>query len=137
VAAFHELVNEIYRVEAELEKGPSRTVLREAIETLVLMMGPFTPHVAEEMWRRLGHQEPEGIVRAAWPVADAEIAKEDELELPVQVNGKVRTRITVPREAAEELVRTRALEAAASYIAGKAVKKIIIVPGRLVNIVVA
>jgi leucyl-tRNA synthetase len=133
-AAFHELVNEIYRVEAEIEKGPGRAVLREALETLVRLMNPFTPHVCEELWTRLGH--PGGLVREPWPIADADVAREDELELPVQVNGKVRTRITVPREAWEGDVRERALAAAQGFIAGKEVVKVVVVPGRLVSVVV-
>ena len=93
VAAFHELVNELYRLEPDLQGEAGRPALREALETLVLLMNPFTPHVCEEMWRRLGHEQ--GLVDQAWPVADEIAAREDELELAVQVNGKVRGRITV------------------------------------------
>jgi leucyl-tRNA synthetase len=133
VAAFHELVNEIYRLESEVEKGAGRAVLREALETLVLLLNPFTPHVCEEMGRRLGF--PDGLVRQAWPAADAAAAREDELELPVQVNGKVRARITVAREASEADVRAKALEAAKGHLEGKQVQKVMVVPGRLVSVV--
>ena len=108
VAAFHELVNEVYRLEAEVSSGPSRPVLREALETLVLLMNPFTPHMCEEMWVRLGHAE--GLVRHPWPVADEQAAREDAVELAVQVNGKVRGHVTVARDATEEEVRRAALE---------------------------
>jgi leucyl-tRNA synthetase len=121
-------------LEGDVAAGPARPALREALEALVFLLNPFTPHVCEEMGERLGYED--GLVRAPWPVADAEIAKEDALELPVQVNGKVRTRITVPREASEEQVRARALEAAQSHIEGKQVQKVVIVPHRLVSVVV-
>jgi leucyl-tRNA synthetase len=134
VAAMHELLNEIEAAEPKIEGGAARPVLREAIESLVLLLNPFTPHVCEEMWQRLGHAE--GLVRAPWPVADAAIAREDELELPIQVNGKVRARITVLREAGEDVVRQKALEAVAAHTEGKQVQKVMIVPGRLVSVVV-
>ena len=135
VAAFHELVNEIYRLEAEVAQEPGRAVLREALETLILLLNPFTPHVCEEMGRRLGRAE--GLVRAPWPAADEAAAREDAVELAVQVNGKVRGRITVPREAGEEAVRGRALEEprVAEMIKGKEVVKVVVVPGRLVSVV--
>jgi leucyl-tRNA synthetase len=136
VAAFHELVNEIYRLEADLQGPGGHAALEEALETLVLLMNPFTPHVCEEMWRRLGHEK--GLVDQPWPQADAEAAREDELELAVQVNGKVRGRITVAREAAEDEIRRRALAEpkVAEHVAGKTVVKTKVVPGRLVSLVV-
>jgi leucyl-tRNA synthetase len=134
VAALHELLNEIEAAEPKIEKSEARPALREAIETLVLLLNPFTPHVCEEMWQRLGHTT--GLVREKWPVADAAVAREDELELPVQVSGKVRARITVPREAGEETIRQKALEAVASHTEGKQVQKVMVVPGRLVSVVV-
>jgi leucyl-tRNA synthetase len=135
-AALHELVNELYRLEADLQDPASRPALREALETLVLLMNPFTPHVCEEMWRRLGHAQ--GLVDQRWPTADEDAAREDELELAVQVNGKVRGRITVGRDAGEEEVRRRALAEpkVAEHVAGKEVVKLVVVPGRLVSVVV-
>jgi leucyl-tRNA synthetase len=135
VAALHELVNEIYRVEAEVSAGPSRTALREALETLVLLLSPFAPHVCEEMWMRLGRRFP--LVDRNWPVADAAVACEDAVELAVQVNGKVRGRITVPREASEELVKRAALEdpRVREHLAERKVAKVVVVPGRLVSVV--
>jgi leucyl-tRNA synthetase len=136
VAAFHELVNELYRLEADLTGAGDRPAVREALETLVLLMNPFTPHVGEEMWRRLGHED--ALVGRAWPAADEEIAREDELELAVQVNGKVRGRITVAREAEDEEIRRRALAdpKVAEHLAGREVVKTMVIPGRLVSVVV-
>jgi leucyl-tRNA synthetase len=144
VAAMMELVNEIYRLEAAVALGPNApggsggpglAVLREALETVILLLNPFTPHVCEEMWQRLGHAE--GLVHAPWPVADEAAAREEAVELAVQVNGKVRGRITVPAEAGEDAVRGRALEEprVAEMIRGKEVVKVVVVPGRLVSVV--
>jgi leucyl-tRNA synthetase len=136
VAALMELVNEVYRLEAEVQAGPARAVLREALETLVLLLNPFTPHVCEEMWARLGHSD--GLVRAAWPAFDAEAALEDAVELAVQVNGKVRGRVVVPREAGEAEIRAKALAEprVAEHVEGKQMVKFVVVPGRLVSVVV-
>jgi leucyl-tRNA synthetase len=136
VAALMELVNEVYRLEAEVQAGPGRAVLREALETLVLLLNPFTPHVCEEMWARLGHET--GLVRAAWPAFDAAAAREDAVELAVQVNGKVRGRVVVPRGAAEAEVREKALAEphVAEHVRGREIAKLVVVPGRLVSVVV-
>jgi leucyl-tRNA synthetase len=135
-AALHELVNELYRLEGDLQDAAGKAALREALEALVLLLNPFTPHVCEEMWRRLGHEK--GLVDQAWPVADEATAREDELELAVQVNGKVRGRITVGREAGDDEVRRLALAEpkVAEHVAGKEVVKLVVVPGRLVSVVV-
>jgi leucyl-tRNA synthetase len=131
VAALMELVNEIYHLEAEVGESP---VLHEALETVILLLSPFTPHVCEEMWSRLGHDE--SLVRAPWPAFDADAAREDEIELAVQVNGKVRARISVEPEADEETVGAKAQEAVAEQVKGKQVVKVVVVPGRLVSVVV-
>jgi leucyl-tRNA synthetase len=134
VAALMELVNEIYKREDEVKEGAGQRVLREALETVLLLLNPFTPHVCEEMWARLGHREP--LVQASWPAFDAEAAKEDEAELAVQVNGRVRGRITVAADASEEVVRARALEAVAEHVNGRKVVKVVVVKDRLVSVVV-
>jgi leucyl-tRNA synthetase len=136
VAAFHELVNEIHRLEPAVSSGAGKGALREAIETLVRLMNPFAPHVCEEMWLRLGHEG--GLVKEPWPVADPDAVEEDSVELAVQVNGKVRGRITVPREAAEDEIRRLALAEprVAEQVDGKKVAKLVVVPGRLVSLVV-
>ena len=135
-AALHELVNELYRLESDLLHEEDQPALREALEALVLLMNPFTPHVCEEMWRRLGH--PQGLVDQPWPSADETVAREDELELAVQVNGKVRGRITVGRDAGEEEVRRLALAEprVAEHVAGREVVKLLVIQGRLVSVVV-
>jgi leucyl-tRNA synthetase len=135
VAALMELANEIMRLEAAVAQGPERAVLREALETLVLLLNPFTPHVCEEMWERLGNAG--GLVRASWPVFDATAARADTIELAVQVNGKVRGHITVPQGAADDFIRSRALAEprVAELVNGRPVAKCVIVPGRLVSLV--
>jgi leucyl-tRNA synthetase len=134
VAAMMELYNTIVELEARVaaeEGGPA--VLREALETLVLLLNPFTPHLCEELAERLGRRG--GLVRAAWPVADPLAAREDALELAVQVNGKVRGHVTVPRDAREDDVRRWALAAVAEHVKGKEIVKVVVVPGRLVSVV--
>ena len=108
---------------------------RDAAETIVKLLAPMAPHWADELWNTvLGH---EGFLyNESWPTFDPEKAKADEVELAVQVNGKVRARITVAADAAEDDVRAAALEAVAAHTEGKQVVKAIVIPGRLVNIVV-
>jgi leucyl-tRNA synthetase len=103
---------------------------------VVLLLAPFAPHLVAELWEELGEES--SVLRAPWPQSDAELAKEDELEVPVQINGKL---VTVVRVAAE--ADAKALEAAAladekiqARIAGKTVVKVIVVPRKLVNLVV-
>ncbi|HET7290890.1 MAG TPA: leucine--tRNA ligase [Vicinamibacteria bacterium] len=136
VAALMELNNEIARVEAEVAQGPMRPVLLEAVETLILLLSPFAPHVCEELWKRLGRRFP--LVHRNWPVARPELAREDEVELAVQINGKVRSRITVAASASEEDVRGKALgdPKVREAISGKDLAKVVVVPGRLVSLVV-
>jgi leucyl-tRNA synthetase len=136
VSALQELLNEIGRLEPQVAQGPSRATLREALETLVLLLSPFAPHIAEEAWARLGRRFT--IVDRPWPAADPAIAREEELEMAVQVNGKVRGHITVAREAPEDEVRRRALAEpkVAEHLAGREIAKLVVVPGRLVSVVV-
>jgi leucyl-tRNA synthetase len=135
VAALMELVNEIYRLEPEVAQGPMRPVFQEALETLVLLLAPFAPHIGEEMWSRLGRRF--SVVDRNWPVADAKLAREDEVELAVQVNGKVRGRVRLTPGTVEDEIRRRALEdpKVAEAVAGKEIVKVVIVPDRLVNVV--
>ena len=149
VSSLMELVNELYTFSQQTAHGaPSRegapagkvespqtvAVLREAIDALVVMLSPFAPHTAEELWHMLGHTE--GLTRTGWPAFDPEIAKAEEIVVPVQVNGKLRARLTVPAEIGEEELRERALAAVASYTAGKIVKKVVVAKGPLVSVVV-
>ena len=107
---------------------------RAALEPLAIMLSPIAPHIAEELWSRLGHDG--GITYAAFPEFDESQLVDDSVELPVQVNGKVRAHITVAVDAAKDAVLAAARDAAASNIEGKTVVKEIVVPGRLVNLVV-
>jgi|TARA_B100002003_G_scaffold195541_1_gene185437 leucyl-tRNA synthetase len=121
---------------ADQVAAETRAVLGEAIEALVLMLSPFTPHLCEELWERLGHVG--GLVTVAWPTFDPEVARADEIVVPVQVNGKLRARLTVPAVVADEDLRTLALEepAVRSHTAGKTVARVVVVKRKLVNIVI-
>ena len=140
VAALMELLNELYDFKAQpASAAPSDLfAVREAVEALVLMLAPFCPHVAEEMWEALGHEG--GILRsgARWPEFDPALARKDEVEIAVQVNGKLRGRVSVPADATEDETRAAALsdERVRAWTEGKQVVKTVVVPGRLVNVVV-
>jgi leucyl-tRNA synthetase len=140
ISAMMELVNDLYAFSDEQHEQPSpqsTAVAREAIEALILMLSPFAPHTAEDLWEQYGHSG--GIIKARWPAFDAEAAKAEEIEIPIQVNGKVRGHLHVPPTIDDaELERLALADAAVQpYIAGKTVKKIVIARGRLVSIVVA
>jgi leucyl-tRNA synthetase len=136
VAAIMELVNEMQDADAQLAAGEvPAPVVRELLQTLVLLLAPFAPFLAAELWEELGGEG--SVLRAPWPKSDPGLAKEDEIEIPVQINGKL---IAVVRVAAESDAKT--IEAAAladpkisARTAGKNVVKIIVVPGRAVNLV--
>jgi leucyl-tRNA synthetase len=134
IAAIMELVNAIYAFE-EKERHPA--VLREALEVTVRLLAPFVPHLSEELWEILGHQG--GVELAGWPVWEEEALAEDWKTLVIQVNGKVRGKVTVAANAAEEEVREAAIADAnvTRFIEGKQIRKVIVIPGRLVNVVVS
>ncbi len=142
IAAIMTLVNELYALETRVAAGdsPAKAVpiplLADIQRTLALLLAPFAPYLAHELWEMLG--EKGSLLRAPWPKYDPVLAKEEEIELPLQVNGKLRSHIVVPADAADELVRERALsdEKIGSMIAGKQIVKVIVVSGKLVNIVV-
>jgi leucyl-tRNA synthetase len=131
------LVNEITSQDAALEAGEvAPAVVGEVFRELVLLLAPFAPFVAAEMWEQLGG---EGVVfRTPWPVANAELARENEIEIPLQVNGKLVTVVKVPAGSNDDAVKAAALadEKVKVRIEGKTVVKVIVVPGKLVNIVV-
>jgi len=110
--------------------------LTETKRVMVLLLAPFAPYLAHELWEMLG--EKENLLKASWPKYDAALAKKEELEIPVQINGKLRSRVTVPADSTQEFVLDRALadEKVQAFIAGKQIVKKIYVPGKLVNIVV-
>jgi leucyl-tRNA synthetase len=139
IALIMDLTNEIYLAEP-LENGVRPEVRREILEMVTLMLAPMTPHLAEELWEMLGHSD--GLWNAKWPYLGAEqveLAREDEVEIPVQVNGRVRGRIKVATGSAEsDVVRVAlALPAIAQHVNGKRVVKQIYVPDKLLNLVVA
>ncbi len=145
VSAQMELVNELYAFlkaagDAPIASPSTLAVLEESIEALVLMLSPFAPHMAEELWEMLGHTD--GVVAAGWPEFDEVVAKADEVVVPVQVNGKVRARLTVPADSTDDAVRELALADAqvAKYLEGKTVRKIVVAGGqgsKLVSVVVS
>jgi leucyl-tRNA synthetase len=141
IAAIMEFVNYLYTFREWWNKHIEPPVLgclllREAIDTLTLLLSPFAPHIAEEMWQRMGH--PEATHRTSWPVHNEEFLKADEIEIVIQVNGKVRQKLSVPAEIDEESLKAQSLEdpRIQEWTNGKEVKKVIVVPKKLVNIVV-
>jgi leucyl-tRNA synthetase len=137
ISAIMELVNVLYAAEEAIGRNEVPVpFLADVQRNLVLLLAPFSPYLAHELWEMLG--EKGNLLKAAWPKFDAELAKEEELEIPVQVNGKLRSRVVVAADATEQTVLERALadEKVQAFIAGKQVVKKIYVPGKLVNIVV-
>ncbi len=109
---------------------------REAVEACVLLLAPITPHACHALWAELGHDEP--AIDAAWPTLDESALARDTIELVVQVNGKLRARLEVPAEADKAAIEAQAMAAenVQRHLEGKTVRKVIVVPGKLVNIVV-
>jgi len=131
------LLNALYGAEEAISQNKvPKQVLAEVQRDLVLLLAPFAPYLAHELWEMLG--EKSSLLRAPWPKYDAALAKEDEIEIPVQVNGKLRGRVVVPADSSEEFVIECALadEKVRSFIAGKQIVKKIYVPGKMGNIVV-
>jgi leucyl-tRNA synthetase len=136
IALIMELTNEIYACEP-LEEGVHPEVQKEVLELLTLMLAPMTPHIAEEIWEILGHSS--GLWTVSWPVANAELAKDDDLEIPVQVNAKLRGKLKVSAGInQEEIVKLATTDPLiAAHLTGKRIVKMIYVPNKLLNLVVA
>jgi leucyl-tRNA synthetase len=137
VAAIMELVNDIQAADAQLAAGEvSAPVVRELLRSLALLLAPLAPYLAAELWEGLG--EDGAVLRAPWPVSDPELAREDELEIPVQINGKLVTVVRVAADAGPKAIEAAALsgEKVQSRTAGKTLVKVIVVPGKLANLVV-
>jgi leucyl-tRNA synthetase len=155
VSAMMELVNELYafsettvtgapgrRVDEEeaqagaTERRETICVVRESIDALVRMLAPFAPHTAEELWERLGNTT--GLTGVEWPAYNADVARAEELVIPVQVNGKVRGRLTVPADVEDAELERLALAdpAVQAHTNGRTVKKVVVARGRLVSVVV-
>src|SRR5690606_18325163 len=129
VAAVMELINALSA--APSDSPAWRAVVREGIETAILLLSPIVPHITDHIWREFGH---EGLIMdAPWPEADPVALKKQEVQLVVQVNGKLRAHITVPAEADQEEIRKAALasEDARRFIGGKDIKRVVVVPNRL------
>ena len=136
ISAIMELVNEIYGSEVNDPSDEAfKRVMREALETVVVLLSPFVPHFAEELWEALGQGE--SVMRRQWPDYDREAVQEDEILIVIQVNGKVRDRMTIPASYGEEEVKGWALksEKIQKLIGGGQIKRVILVPRKLVNIV--
>ena len=133
ISAVMELVNEIYKAQDE---DVDLAVRKEAIETTVILLSPFVPHIAEEMWQRLGKKN--SIFRLCWPAYDKKAIEEEEVLIVVQVNGKVRGKITVPHNIEEEELKKLILqdEKITKWIGTRPIKNFFVVPKKLVNIVV-
>ena len=136
IAAVMELVNYLYQIKDGIEETPQAgAVWRETIESLILLLSPFVPYVAEELWKDVGKKE--SVVMAPWPEYDQEAITEEEIVIVVQVNGKLRDRLLIPVSSKEEEIKAMAMTSpkVRRYIDGKEVKKTIFVPQKLVNIV--
>ena len=134
VAASMELLNAVNRFDDDSEQG--RAVVREALEAVVLMLSPIVPHICHALWERLGHES--ALIDQPWPAVDETALERELVELVVQVNGKLRGKISVAVDADKDSIIELALADpnALRFIEGKEIRKTIIVPGRLVNIVV-
>jgi leucyl-tRNA synthetase len=110
---------------------------KSAMETFVLLLSPMAPHAAEELWQALGHDE--SLAYEPWPSYDPALLKDDEIEVPVQINGKLRARIQAPADADPKALEAiaRADERVAGLLVGKKVIKVVVIPGKLVNFVIA
>jgi leucyl-tRNA synthetase len=139
ISAMMEILNEFYLFTEQQTAAPTAqaaAVAREAVEALVRLVSPFAPHTAEELWEAYGHTG--GLAAASWPVVDDAAAQAEEVVIPVQVNGKVRARLTVAPDIADADLETLALADAAvvPHLAGKTVRKVVVAKGRLVSVVV-
>jgi len=137
ISAIMELVNAIYQLDLSQEKDElMRSVIKEAIEKVVVLLSPIAPHIAEELWQRLDKRE--SIIRTPWPEYDAAAIAEAEVLIVVQVNGKLRSKITIPADSTEKEIEKAALadEKTHNWIEGKKIKKIVIAGKKLVNVVV-
>ncbi len=134
VAAAMELLNAVNKFEDDSEGG--RAVEHEALEAVVLMLSPMTPHICHALWKELGHET--ALIDRRWPKFDEAALELDMIELVVQVNGKLRARVSVPADAGKNVIEELAIadENVQRFIDGKAIRKVIVVPGRLVNVVV-
>ena len=140
ISACMELVNHLYAFRewwngSDKKNANAQSVVKEAVDALVVLLAPFAPHIAEEIWSLSGH--PENIGQSPWPVHDDALIQADEILIVIQVNGKVRHKITVPTDMSEEDIKSHSLEnpKIQEFIGEKEIRKVIVVPRKLVNIV--
>jgi leucyl-tRNA synthetase len=150
ISALMELVNHLYEYcEAQglrfvrrrdddvvaVARRETAAVLKEAVGALVLLLSPFAPHLSEELWERLGHVE--GVTAAGWPAFDPDVARAEELVIPVQVNGKIRARLTVPAEIDDDELKALALAhpQVQAHVQAKTVARVVVVKGKLISVV--
>ena len=135
ISAIMELVNAFYQYK-ERGDAMNRAVVAEGLQKLVLLLAPFAPHLAEELWHRMGHEE--SVHLQPWPDFDPDVVRTEEIEIAVQINGRVRDRLVIDADAAQEEMKAAALELerVRAAVEGRALVRIVAVPGRLVNIVV-
>lgn len=129
LAAMMEFINTLQ----DVGNKASTAIYSEAVESLLLCLSPFAPHLSDELLSRIGYEKLG--YQTSWPQADADLAREDEITLPIQINGKLKARITVAADADESTLRAAALAEIASQLEGKEPKRVIIVPGRMINVV--
>jgi leucyl-tRNA synthetase len=137
IAAIMEMVNEIYGAEEAIAGGlVPRSLIAEVQRNITLLLAPMAPYLAHELWEMTGERG--NLLKAPWPKYDAALAAEDEIEIPVQVNGKLRSVVVVPADATEDQIKQAALadEKVRTAIAGKQLVRVIVVPKKLVNVVV-
>lgn len=136
ISSIMELINSLYKWEIKVKDEKSLMVLTEAVLSSIVLLSPFAPHIAEEMWELMGKEG--NVLSHSWPSYDSEIAKEEEIELVVQVNGKVRARISVSADEDDEELKKTVLEneKVRQWLQDKPIRKCIIVPNKLINIVI-
>jgi leucyl-tRNA synthetase len=137
ISAVMELVNALYQLPRPAAKDTlALSVVRETVETIILLLAPIVPHITEELWQLIGRRD--ALADAAWPSFDHAVASEELITIVIQINGKVRSRITVPADEEAEQIKAlaRTDERIAGQIAGRQILKEIYVPKKLVNIVV-
>jgi len=134
IAAIMELLNSVY--EYVDRETPDPFVMKEVLDQMTLLLFPFSPHIAEEVWQMAGHQK--AISSTSWPEFDSELAREEQIEIVVQVNGKVRARFNVPEDTSQKDLEKKALEdeRIVCHLEGKKIRRVIVVPKKLVNVVV-
>jgi leucyl-tRNA synthetase len=134
IAAVMELLNRINKF--DVQSGQDRAAVQEALDAIVLMLSPIVPHICHRLWQLLGHES--AVIDESWPVADLDAVQVDTLQIIVQVNGKLRARLQVPADASRQELEdaARADQNVQRFIADKEIRKVIVVPGKLVNVVV-